>query len=226
MKNLKLQNTSEFPTSYLKVLSEFVLPLTGIKWDYSITFKKHRKSFSGNGSKYFSILRISRWFNSDRGFFALHKAHSDCGWPYNMVERRFSFGQMIPLNSITETVIYLIAHEMHHAVDDHQPKSCHREFLANDFAITVLKKYRESKPQIWAEIRTAMRKERSKQSAQEQREIQKVEYKNSPESKLQKVMAKLIEWKKVVAKAQNKVKVYNRKVKYYELRMAATKGKS
>jgi len=224
MKNLKLTNLSEFPTSYLKVLAEFVLPMSGITWDYSITFKKAKRSiyFSGRGSKYYSKIRLNRWANSKRGL-ALHKTSSFSGWPYIIRELRFSFGQTTEVFSITEMVLQVIAHEMHHAVDYHQPKSSHREFLANDFAITVLKKYREYKHAIWFAIRTAMRKEHCKLVAVKQREAQKVEYLHSPESKLQKVQAKLIEWKRAVKKAQNKVKVYSRKAKYYELKMAATK---
>jgi hypothetical protein len=117
-----------------------------------------------------------------------------------MVEQRFSFGQMRPLNSITEAVIHLIAHEMHHAVDDHQPKRCHREYLANDFAITVLKKYRESKQEIWHDIFCARRKERLKECQSEQRTKNVIEFKRSPERKLEIATAKLIEWQRAVKK--------------------------
>jgi ribosomal protein L13 len=88
----------------------------------------------------------------------------------------------------------------------------------------VLKKYREAKQEIWHDIFCARHKERLKERQSEQRTKNVIEFKRSPERKLEIATAKLIEWQRAVKKAQNKVKVYNRKVKYYELRMAAMKG--
>ena len=147
LNNLTIINKSDFPTIYLKILTRFCLSHTPINWPYTITFKNWKiQRWSGTSWYNQCIIRMNR--------------HLSENWPYKYTDTRISYGPTFIINNRTELMIKLISHELAHSFQSSLNSFSKKEFLANDFAYSVVEKFRKVKYDIWKPIIKTLRKQK------------------------------------------------------------------
>jgi hypothetical protein len=208
---LTITNKSKFPTSYVKILANFVFDTIGrdkfLYHSYNLTLYNHNRSWCGRGGINYQRTRLYRHYGRERGF-----------WPHDVKDARFKWSVSHILNDRTEILVYLFAHEAGHSIYSNRRKNgtCSNEFQCNELGMNVVRAYRANKKELWIKIKEQLRKEH-----QIQKEIKPAK---APEIKLLKAENKLNEWSRKLKKCQNKIKTYQRKVKYYSMKMAARKS--
>lgn len=204
---LDIENRSKWPDGFLRVVCKWAAKRAGINWRYSILFRSRQAmGFAGRGWDFGCNLRIAR-----RAYHANE--------PHTLKDRRFQWSRPFEIWGSVEGLVYLLAHEMHHARDDRRPgnRGSAEEFRCNRAAEDAVKAWRVERLAVMGKVKAELRKDtQRKVKAKERKQATK-----TPDAKLARVQANLVNWERKLRYAQNKVKTYKRKMKYYEKRVAA-----
>ncbi len=199
---ITITNRSAWPDWALRILGPWIAKRAGIKWSYTILMRgTNRNIWRGRGGYWMQATTIARRYKPRDG------------WPHTHREWRFkTVDQQMHFRSRLELLVFLLAHEAHHAVDDARGKVAEQD--ANDAGMRAVIALRDSWREYWLPaLRYEARQARNRQAAAAP----------SAEKKMLHAQQLLASWQRRQKAAANKVKAYQKKVRYYEGRIAAAK---
>jgi hypothetical protein len=131
-------------------------------------------------------------------------------------DRRFAWAPEYPVDGALEAFVFLAAHELRHGhVDNHALWSTGRaqgaEHDANHWAAETLAAFKLEWPAIRAAMLATARNARADAKAKAAREAERKAAKNSPETKLARVLELKAQWQTKAKRAANKLKTLNRR---------------
>lgn len=222
---LTINNRSKFPDVYVKYICTWLFKkVDNLKFKfltYEIDLKHTNGSWYGRGWDNYQKSYFNRYIGQE--YARLKKLHSQpVRWPHKIHDFRYSHAETHIVNNRTEEFIYLIAHEMYHAISKF--RKSRGEFLANDYAYKMVKEWRKEKYNVWDKIKTLLRKEVKRKKEKIRKEKEKKILKRNPATKLQLMQKHYENWQKKQKHCSNMMKKYRQKVKYYERRVAASEG--
>ena len=217
-----LKNDSRFPTSYLRILAQYVAEMFRLRLrTYKVYVREDRgKAWRGRGGWSQSIA------------IARHYGRTPKFWPYAYVDRRYKGNtKQYVLNTRTELIVFLMAHEAGHGYylgmrsferDIPMPKPGRdEEYLCQERGMQAVEAYRRDHDKLWFRMRRALRREHAFALQKERTEQGRRDRKRRPWHKLAHATDMLKGWEGRLRYAQHKVRAYRRRVKYYESRLAA-----
>lgn len=167
-------------------------------------------------------------------FKAVYETYSKPGtptkvkWPLTVKDHRFKWSKPEEYHNRMEVLVMLLAHEAHHATQGHPDRfkvghAINRDAMeyqcnAAGAGAAAVAAMRVEFPAIRDAIRKAMAAERGKvKVAKATAAVRRTD----PSPKRDKMQAMLAKWQRKAKLAAGKVRLYSRKVRYYEGRMAA-----
>jgi len=210
-------NKSRWPNPFVHSVVPWILKRAGITWSYTATIWNHKNSYSGCGSTYGQRTHICRDFLRNRGFRICRINSSESaqlGFPYIWKDYRYSWAKEYDLRSRVEVFIMVVAHEAYHGVLFRTGKSGKRadnEFKCDDFAYNTVLAYRAAEKDP-LKVLHGLRRERQKLLKEKDR----VNYRKTPEYKLEVLQDHLKEWIRSKKTAETWIKTYTRKIKYLQ----------
>ena len=162
---LEITNRSRWPDGALRVISRWVCKRSGLGTDrlYYLTFRNTTcNTWGGEGC-------------GSRQTVTLHRRYTPPdGWPYETKDKRFKWSQKEVYRSRLELLVFLIAHEAHHAGDGHPFKwygpdrrrlrAASMEFRCNRAGLEAIRDFRDEWPRLFGEIKREIRKDRERQT--------------------------------------------------------------
>jgi hypothetical protein len=219
-KTVEVFNKSVLPTSYVRILAQFVAKKLDVPVrNYQVHVEDKKYGWSGYGNLWRQHVFIQRHFGRERG-----------SWPYRTADSRYVGSRVREFLSRTEVLVFVMGHELGHAIFNSLSKGQapkrgrDTEFLCDEKGLEAVKAYREARVELWSRINKAVRREHAlavrKATTKERRRAEK----SDPAYKLGVVSDHLFRWESRLQYAQHKVRDYRRRVKYYEKRVAATRS--
>lgn len=213
---LTVINRSKWPEWFVRPVCRWIASRAEIKWEYTLTLVgcSDRSMLAGRGARRRSRVRIHRRFKPSGG------------WPYMTKYWRYKWSRQYALHNRIEAFVDIVAHEMYHATGGHPDRFTRNgrcddqsmEMACERFAEATVEAFRlEWASRLKPAAKAALRASRAKAKA-----IKKS--RSDPSPKLTAAQKKLIEWQRRAKAAANRVKKYQRKVRYYEGRLAARAG--
>jgi len=203
--DLQIINDSQFPTPYLQKLSEFIMSLTPLT--HHRIFFKNAARWKGRNFGNHSVIKMHRYYR---------RKDLNPAWPLPFSDSRIKLGKPFLFNNRTELLVFLIGHELSHSFQTIRGFA-EREFIANDFGESCVKKWRECKQKIWMRIIPALRLMQKKVIKSKQKKVkQPVSKIEIQQEALNKYRMNLKHWQRKMKLATNKCKSYSNKVRRLE----------
>lgn len=218
---LEIVNRSVWPTAAIRIIARWVCrreKLGTRSQPYKILVRStKRNTWGGRGGRREQRIVIHRRYSPPHG------------WPYDHTDPRFKHATTHRLNSRVELLVYLLAHEAHHATGgrpSEYARSCpsgsrvdkaSMEFDCNLAAYRAVRAFRMDWSRLRPQILAAVRKDRSKKTGH-------IKRLSSEFTKLRAAEQTVKRWERKLKLAQTKVKKYRKKVGHYRSKAACVSG--
>lgn len=212
MKTLTISNRSRWPDWAIKDIVTWVVKRAGITWQYNVQVKHTTLyNWKGRGGLYGQRIWLPRRFQPESGWPLIHSE-----WRYK------DAGCEFVLRSRLELLVYLLAHEAHHATGGNRSKfktalgridRRAMEIECNEEAAIAVQQFRIQFPDFVKRWRFILKRQAVAESP-----TVKIAQKRSH------IARKIEQWESRAKRAANAMKKYRKQLRYYDGRLAALKG--
>lgn len=206
---VEIVNNSLWPDWAMKVIIPEIVKQTGITWDYKVILPLVKDNiWAGRGGRTQQRSRVPRRYKTK--------------WPHNIVEWRYKDADTIPIvvNSRLELLIFLLAHEAHHANGGNRRNFIRSgridrksmEIECNDHGRIIVEYFRANRKYFFSLLRDVYRKHYYETCVRKEPALK-------AKVKLEKLVVLRDKWTRKEVSVQKKIAKYNKQIRYYEKRI-------